>query len=138
MECLSKSNFIERLENKNIPVTWNFLLIGLMGPGVLQSQLSCTEIANYAIKKRTHGGNSTMIENISYSEGDERQVVEDNLRLLSLEENKKRKLTDLKKWQLLLLEDLLEASSEEPTQGLTALTDFWSQFDFPTDSPHEV
>ncbi|MBA3814259.1 MAG: DUF2247 family protein [Alphaproteobacteria bacterium] len=138
MESQFKSSFIERLQAKNIPVTWTFLLMGLMGPGILPSQLSCDEIVHYVLNKSIEGPSNRFIENIAYSRIDERQLIEYNLRLLSEQENQETKLSDLKKWELLLLEDHFENLSEDPIKGLTDLTSFWSQFDFPTDSPHEI
>ncbi|MBA3814388.1 MAG: DUF2247 family protein [Alphaproteobacteria bacterium] len=138
MAYQSKNRFIERLEEKNIPVTWHFLLMGFMGPGVLPNQLSSDEIVNYALKKEMEGPSNKIIENIAYSDVDDRTIIEKNLRILSSEEDQENKLSDLKKWELLLLEDHFEDLSEDPIKGLTSLTSFWSQFDFPEDCPHEV
>lgn len=45
---------------------------------------------------------------------------------------------ELRKWRLLLLEELLNSIPNDPTYGLTALTEFWQGFGFPQDSPHQV
>ena len=36
------------------------------------------------------------------------------------------------------MEQLLEDIPTEPLYGLIAFTDFWNDFGFPSDSPHEV
>jgi hypothetical protein len=45
---------------------------------------------------------------------------------------------ELRKWQVVLLEDLLGNIPSDPLYGLIALTEFWQNFGFPPDSPHEV
>jgi len=45
---------------------------------------------------------------------------------------------ELRKWQVILLEDLLDHIPSDPLYGLIALTEFWQGFGFPPDSPHEV
>jgi hypothetical protein len=45
---------------------------------------------------------------------------------------------ELRKWRLALLEDLLDSIPEDAVHGLMALNEFWLQFGFPADSPHEV
>jgi hypothetical protein len=45
---------------------------------------------------------------------------------------------ELRKWRLVLLEELLSTMPNDATYGLTALTEFWQGFGFPPDSPHQV
>ncbi len=45
---------------------------------------------------------------------------------------------ELRKWQVVLLEDVLNHIPSDPLYGLLALTEFWQNFGFPPDSPHEV
>jgi hypothetical protein len=41
-------------------------------------------------------------------------------------------------WQVVLLPRLLPELPTDPLYGLLALTEFWGQFDFPSDGPHVV
>jgi len=45
---------------------------------------------------------------------------------------------ELRKWRVVLLEELLDDAPTDALYGLTALTEFWQGFGFPSDSPHEV
>lgn len=45
---------------------------------------------------------------------------------------------ELRKWQVVLLEELLEQLPTDPVYGLITLTEFWQNFGFPPDSPHEI
>jgi len=45
---------------------------------------------------------------------------------------------ELRKWRLVLLEQVLEKIPKYPLYGLMALTEFWQSFGFPSDSPHEI
>jgi len=45
---------------------------------------------------------------------------------------------ELRKWRLVLLEQLLLDLPPEPTSALFTLTEFWQEFGFPADGPHEV
>jgi hypothetical protein len=134
----SKNNFIERLKKKNIPVTWNFILIGLVGRHSLQRQICLNEVINYALEREVEGPYNKYIENIAFSEENKEYIIENILEIIKNEEDTKKNSNDLKKWELLLLENFLEELEEDPIRGLTNLTSFWSQFDFPHDSPHEV
>lgn len=133
-----KQSFIKRLKAKNIPVTWDFLLLGFIGPGVLPAQLSADEIVDYALQTIMEGSTNNLVEYIAYSEVGELQFIESKLRILSAQESEKSKADDFKKWELLLLEDLLQNLPEDSITGLTELTSFWSQLDFPSESPHKI
>ncbi|MGV3607704.1 MAG: DUF2247 family protein [Planctomycetaceae bacterium] len=45
---------------------------------------------------------------------------------------------ELRKWRLVLLEDLLTNFPADAVNGLVALTEFWECFGYPVESPHEV
>ena len=45
---------------------------------------------------------------------------------------------ELRKWRVVLLEQVLEEMPQEALYGLMALTEFWLSFGFPSDSPHDV
>ncbi|MFP4052995.1 MAG: DUF2247 family protein [Phycisphaerae bacterium] len=66
-----------------------------------------------------------------------REEIRDQLVALSKLDGGEREI-ELRKWRLALLEQLLERVPQDPLQGLMALTEFWQQWGFPPDSPHEV
>ncbi len=45
---------------------------------------------------------------------------------------------ELRKWRLVLLEEVLASMPKDALYGLIALTEFWQDFGFPSDSPHVV
>lgn len=45
---------------------------------------------------------------------------------------------ELRKWRLVLLEETLASMPKDALHGLMALSEFWQNFGFPSDSPHEV
>ncbi len=45
---------------------------------------------------------------------------------------------ELRKWRVVLLEEEVSNIPTDPLYGLIALTEFWQNFGFPADSPHEV
>jgi len=45
---------------------------------------------------------------------------------------------ELRKWRLVLLEEVLVNMPKDALHGLMALTEFWQSFGFPSDSPHDV
>lgn len=45
---------------------------------------------------------------------------------------------EIRKWRVILLEDVLKNLPSDPLYALIELTDFWASFDYPEDSPHEV
>ncbi len=45
---------------------------------------------------------------------------------------------ELRKWRIVLLEDLLQQLPSHPVYGLVALSEFWQAFGFPRDGPHEI
>jgi hypothetical protein len=45
---------------------------------------------------------------------------------------------ELRKWRLVMLEALLGRVDKNLVKGLLTLTEFWQEFGFPQDSPHEV
>lgn len=45
---------------------------------------------------------------------------------------------EVRKWTVILLEQTLASLPDDPLYALLQMTDFWCQFGFPSDSPHEV
>lgn len=43
---------------------------------------------------------------------------------------------ETRKWRVVLLEELLSRLPTDPTDALIELSEFWSAFDYPPDSPH--
>jgi len=100
------------------------------------------EIARYADERSAASSDSMKLDliaellSLDLRTGN-RQTIEDVLsRLSALDRGDPR--TELRKWRLVLLEELLENLPEDPLYGLPASIEFWRRFGFPSDSPREV
>ena len=131
---------------------WTTILVGWIGLGVLSPWpdrwkessplVSVTDITAYADQQ------------LASSTGDaERNLI---VKLLSLDLRTERRETirdfiqrlsdldggdasvELRKWRVVLLEELLDNMPKDALYGLIALTEFWLSFGFPSDNPHEV
>jgi hypothetical protein len=131
---------------------WTTILVGWQGLGVLSPWperwvefpplISAEEIADYSYARLVHS-----------SDANERDLIE---KLLSVKlqtqsrqeiRNVLKRLSDmlggneaieLRKWRMVLLEDLLGTMPKDALYGLMALSEFWQKFGFPADSPHVV
>jgi hypothetical protein len=136
----------------NFDISWTTILVGWNGLGAFSPWpdrsdefpplLSADDLVTYAN------------ERVASSSG----VAEDDLiaKLLSLDLRTESRETirdvlthlsnlcrgnpafEIRKWRLILLEELLDNIPKDALYGLMALTEFWQSFGFPLDSPHEV
>ncbi len=131
---------------------WTTILVGWTGLGVFgpwperwsefPPLISAEEIVAYANARITHAS--------SIEEGDLiDQILAHNLRTGTREETRDqlKRLSevfggdpalDLRKWRLVLLEELLANLPQDALYGLISLSEFWQSFGFPPDGPHEV
>ena len=131
---------------------WTTILVGWNGLGALSPWpdrwkefpplLGADEIVNYAYERLSLSPvaeeDKIMIELLALNlQREPRETVKELLtRLSNLSQGDM--LFELRKWRLILLEELLDHLPEDSTYALLALTEFWQNFGFPTDSPHEV
>ena len=138
MGSQQKNDYIRRLKEKNCPITWHFLWIGLVGPGHLTPKLDYVSVINHALDLVLAGNQSDDVNRIAYADENEQEIIKESLANLKKKENPAEEQRALKKWQKLLIEDLLKSLPNDAVDGLAELTSFWGQFDFPDDSPHIV
>lgn len=138
MDYLQNNKYISKLQADGLQISWNFLWLGLVGPGHLPPQLSLSCIIDYAQDLATRSQEETDLETIAYSAIGEEQQIKDALLRLKLKEDHTAEPQALRCWQKLLLADLLRDLPTDDLQGLADLTSFWAQFDFPDDSPHVI
>jgi hypothetical protein len=133
-------------------VNWTTILAGWKGLGVFSPWpersaeypplLSVDELADYANERLASSSDATeedmVVKLLSlnlYTES--REVITEHLTRLS-DLCGYDSSHELRKWRVVLLEDLLDHLPSDPLYGLIALTEFWQSFGFPPDSPHEV
>ncbi len=137
---------------KQFAVNWTTILVGWKGLGVFSPWparsaefpplLSADELAAYA--------NECLASSSDVAEDDlvvsllsldlhteSRETITEHLARLS-DLHGCDPSREVRKWRVVLLEDLLGNIPSGPLYGLIALTEFWQNFGFPPDSPHEV
>lgn len=121
---------------------WTTILVGWDGPGRFPPQVTVAELDAYATERLVSGCEKAeeglIVKLLSL---DLRTEASETIRryLTSLSDWSGRDRTrELRKWQVILLEEALNTIPNDPIDGLTALTDFWNEFDFPPDGPHVV
>jgi hypothetical protein len=133
-------------------VNWTTILVGWRGLGVFSPWpdrrmefpplLSPSELAIYS-QERLESSPDAAEERLVVDlcsldlEREGRQAVEDLLKRLA-DLTKHDADFELRKWRLVILEELLANIPNDPVYGLIALTEFWQSFGFPANSPHEI
>jgi hypothetical protein len=132
-------DLLKRLNSLGFSITWRLLLIGWNGPAKFGRVVTADDIIAYAtdLIGSPKGSYQPEITELAAAQRNETDVVEACLRRLSGVEGTAPGL-ETRKWRYVLLEQLMEKLPRDPVQGLTELTTFWEQFDFPADSPHLV
>jgi len=141
----------ERLKT-SFDVNWTTVLVGWTGLGVLSpwpdrwlefpSLISPREVATYADEQLMTVQNAVKLEAIIRLldlnlEQEHREAIKGQLAVLS-DLDGRDKEWELRKWRAVLLEELLEHIPQDPLCGLLAFSEFWQNFGFPSDSPHQV
>lgn len=133
-------------------VNWTTVLVGWRGLGVYSPWpdrwaefpplLSISEVVAYADGRLESSSDEEEIELLAslsswnlQEEG--REKVLNLLNHLSELDNGNQSI-EIRKWRVICLGQLLESLPQDAIYGLIALTEFWQDFGFPPDSPHEV
>ncbi len=131
---------------------WTTVLVGWDGLGVLSpwpsrwtefpSLVSGEEVSAYAderLASTTDLSEQDLILKLLSVDlrTESREAIKDMLKPLSDLDGGDPAI-ELRKWRLVLLEQVLENMPQDALYGLMALTEFWQSFGFPPDSPHEV
>jgi hypothetical protein len=133
-------------------LNWTTLRVGWDGLGVFspwpdtsdafRPLFSSDELAEYASQRLvscSDVGESELITRLLSLDfhTERRDVIRDLLLQLSQWSDCDPAI-ELRKWRLALLVDLLDSVPDDAVGGLSILTEFWLQFGFPADSPHDV
>ena len=133
-------------------VNWTTVLVGWNGLGVLSPWPNCwtefpplisaDEIAAYADERLSSSSDPSKQDLIvallsSDLRLETREEIKDLLEPLAELDGGDPRI-ELRKWRLVLLEDVLVNLPNNALHGLMALTEFWQGFGFPSDSPHDV
>lgn len=137
---------------KEFTPNWTTIIVGWRGLGVLSPWpahlsdfpplLSTDEITVFANERLAVSEDAVeddlIVRLLSLNMGDEpREIVAEHLAPLS-DLCGGSSVLELRKWRVVLLEELLAHIPCEPLYGLMALSEFWQGLGFPSDGPHEV
>lgn len=129
-----------RLRASGIPINWSTIRVGWRGPGPFVPRTVSPEGAvSFAVDQLCAEGADypkCLIELAGLSPSETDDIGKAIDRLSDMEGADLDRET--RKWQVVLLRDLLEHLPDKPTYALTELTSFWSMFDYPGDGPHTV
>jgi hypothetical protein len=127
--------------NKRFKVFWTTLLVGWRGIGQLRRLVSIPEIQQFAVENlEKENIASTVLPNlselatISEKESDQVDIL---LEKMAAPERVNKEFEE-RKWVILLLEKQLADLPNDPLHGLLQLTEFWSDLDYPSYSPHQI
>ena len=130
---------LDRIKELGIRIHATTVLAGWRGIGHLPRLLVAEEVrawAQEALENASEESLKLLADIAFYSAHDEEALSQGLEKLAEMEQGSMER--EARKWQLVLLKEILDELPHDPLYGLLELTDFWSQFDFPSDSPHEV
>jgi hypothetical protein len=128
-----------KLENFNelgFSITWKLINLGFKGSNFFKNELSSKDIIDFAVSimAREQDLDADIVDlacecDVNVDE------VDKYVKKLAEKENTEHDL-DYRKWQVLYVLRHLPKPEAEFIGGLIELGDIWSQFDFPSYSPH--
>jgi len=124
-------SYLADMKAAGLSITWGTLLIGWEGPGKHARLVDAEEVFTFA---------ESLMQNLAPEMAAALADPDDvprALRELAAKEGANRD-SELRKWQLVMLRRALAELPKDPVYGLTALTEFWERFDYPSDSPHVI
>lgn len=125
----------EKIIEKKIPVSWGTLWIGWAGPNNYQRLVTLKDVTLYAVmliesEKSCH---NDVYYLAGVSKGEEQRTSE-LIKNLAINEDYEVSKEE-RKWRLILLEAVIENLPQDPLYGILELIEFWSKWNFPSDSP---
>ncbi|MBU1558504.1 MAG: DUF2247 family protein [Pseudomonadota bacterium] len=137
---LPHEGHLKNFQTEQLAINWCTLLLGWIGPGHFESQLSISDLQEFAKAwLMMTDENNDLVTDLILSDGQDFLSVKEILEALC-KKNKSDFVLEVRKWRYILLKECFEkiVRSNDYLYGLLELTDFWLMFDFPDDSPHVV
>jgi hypothetical protein len=132
-------NYLKILQDAGFAVRWGTVLVGWIGPPQFPRLVEAQDVVSFAIDQISDeqiGSDKDILE-LAGLIGTEYDEIPAYLRRLAAREKFKFDW-ELRKWRFILLKQALDGLPDDPIYGPIRLTEFWSKFDFPADSPHIV
>lgn len=137
---------------RHLSINWTTVLVGLNGLGAFSPWpdridqfspfLSLDEVFEFAYERLALTSSSEetelihLLTSLDHSTATRASVRSILVRLSSLECNDVS--IEVRKWRIVLLEELMKNLASSALYGLLQLSEFWQGFGFPSDSPHDV
>lgn len=128
---------LEQFSENKISVNWTTIVIGWYGPGKFIRQLNEQDIIDYAINLIENGDNQQEVLMLASCSEKDSYEIEELINKLSNGEIVNKEVEE-RKWQTIMLINLLNNLNDKPTYGLIEITEFWEKFSYPENSPHVV
>lgn len=140
MEYKSFHNHLRQLEEFGFNINWSVIKIGYFGNEFISPLLTVHDICSFVIKQLEFADsvefNNDLAIQLLCAENDEYEFKEI---LNQLSKNEKVCMEmQLQKWIVLLLFKQLQNLSEDYTEGLIQLTEFWISIGLPDNCPHII
>lgn len=136
MEYKLCRNNLELLLQLGFKIYWTTVKVGYYGYDYLPPQLTANDICQFALNKLNFNDADELVARLACAENDKTEF-ENILDRLTQNENVSFE-TQLRKWIILLLFRRLETLSNDYTEGLVQLTEFWISLDLPDNCPHTI
>jgi hypothetical protein len=131
------SDYLADINRAGLEVDWLTLLLGLDGPGKHAPLLSLADVETFATEELESSPASPRAFEVLVALGSGPEETRAVLRKLVAAENLSPE-RELRKWRVVLLKQTKRHLPTDSLYGLLALTEFWAEFDFPSDSPHVI
>lgn len=132
---LCRNNLYQLLEF-GFQIRWTTVKIGYYGYHFIPPQLTMGEICEFTAEEMMNKDCNDLVARLACAEGDKCEFEEVLNRLVKGEDVSAS--IQLRKWRVLLLFRQLKKLSDDYTEGLVQLTEFWLSLGLPDDCPHIV
>lgn len=128
-----------QLKTSGLPYGWTTILVGWRGVGTYYRLVSSAEVVSYADDQLNTVSDDTfgIVFELSQSNSNDFDIINSSLENLASAAPEDRKDAE-RIWQIILLKHILLDLTGDPIDGLTQLSGFWAEFDYPVDSPHTI
>ena len=131
-------SILHEMMDSGFVVDWTTILVGWDCPGNYPSQLSVADVSEHAthLLEANPDQPSEVLHLASTPDGSGDEFDQCIRRLAAHEGGDV--VNETRNWRLFLLKRVMKTLGQDPIYGLLKLTEFWSGFDYPADSPHVV
>lgn len=131
-------NLLKKLNDYHL-MDWGVILQGWKGVPGLSIKVKAADIAKFAIEELSHveGSLTNIFVQLASAECLDEDEITNLLEKLCEKKNINLEVS-LRKWRLIMLEELLNNISNDPIYDLINITEFWLSWENPPESPHII